>query len=394
MGYLYRPKYKDRHGQIRESAVFWCQYYASGKPVRESTGETLETKAKKFLQRQEGKIAEGRPVTVNADRIKFSELTKAVEDDYQLNGKKTLKDLQDRLRLHILPVFGHRRATSITAGDIRQYTRQRMSEERKTKSGKLMRVANATINRELAIIKRAYKLAIKDGLLYHMPGISMLEENNVRKGFFEPEQVQAVLRHLPEDVQAVSKFGNITGWRKAECLHLKWDGGVDFNGGSVRVEESKNGDAQEFPLTEELRALLENQWMRRCEIQQKTGTVDPCVFIWFRGKRAGRRMKSFRGSWETACEAAGLPDKLFHDFRRTSVRRSARTAGLHQKLAMSLSGHKTDSVFRRYDIISKGDLSMAAAALNNAARIEVASVADKDTDKDGLRKDAAATLTD
>ena len=207
MGYLYRPKYKDRHGQIRESAVFWCQYYASGKPVRESTGETLETKAKKFLQRQEGKIAEGRPVTVNADRIKFSELTKAVEDDYQLNGKKTLKDLQDRLRLHILPVFGHRRATSITAGDIRQYTRQRMSEERKTKSGKLMRVANATINRELAIIKRAYKLAIKDGLLYHMPGISMLEENNVRKGFFEPEQVQAVLRHLPEDVQAVSKFG-------------------------------------------------------------------------------------------------------------------------------------------------------------------------------------------
>src|SRR5205823_12292782 len=128
---------------------------------------------------------------------------------------------------------------------------------------------------------------------------------------------------------------------KSECLRLDWDSGVDFNGGSVRIEESKNGDAREFPLTDELRALLVNQWTRRCEIQEKTGMVDSRVFIWFHGKRAGRRTKTWRGSWNAARKEAGMSDRLFHDFRRTAVRRSVRTAGLHQKLAMALSGHKT-----------------------------------------------------
>lgn len=376
MGYVYRPKYRDRQDEVKESRVYWCQYYANGRPVRESTGETMITKAEKFLKRQEGKIAEGKPVTVNANRIKFSELTQAVVYDYKENEHATLSDVETRLRLHILPVFGHRNAASISPPDILAYRTARKDAG----------AANATINRELSIIQRAYTLAIRNGLLYYAPAIVKLKENNVRKGFFEVEQFRAMLGHLPEDVQPVALFGNITGWRRGEVLKLEWRN-VDFRGGSVRLDvgTTKNDEGREFPLTDDLRELLERQRARTEEVQRKTGTIVPFVF-----HRNGRRIKDFRGAWKEACQKAGVPGMHFHDLRRTAVRRSTRSAGLHQKLAMALSGHKTDSVFRRYDIIAKSDLSVAASALNQAARIEAA---DKDADKDGSVKKVASKLS-
>jgi integrase len=178
---------------------------------------------------------------------------------------------------------------------------------------------------------------------------------------------EAAVPHLPKDLRPVATFGNITGWRKSEVIGLEWRN-VDLKGGSVRLDvgTTKNGEGREFPITDDLRELLEAQRTRTDDAQRKTETIIPWVF-----HRNGRRIKCFRGAWKAACRKAGLPARLYHDFRRTAVRRSVRTAGLHPKLAMALSGHKTDSVFRRYDIISKGDLSVAASALNDAARTEL-----------------------
>jgi integrase len=73
--------------------------------------------------------------------------------------------------------------------------------------------------------------------------------------------------------------------------------------------------------------------------------------------------KSYRKSWKTACRKAGLPGRIPHDFRRTAVRNLVR-AGVPEAVAMKMTGHKTRSVFERYNIVSQGDLNDAARKLD------------------------------
>jgi integrase len=74
--------------------------------------------------------------------------------------------------------------------------------------------------------------------------------------------------------------------------------------------------------------------------------------------RGGRQIKDFRGGWEQACKKAGVPELNFHDLRRTAVR-NMRRAGVPQVIRMKISGHKTNSMERRYDIVDVDDLGIA-----------------------------------
>jgi len=82
--------------------------------------------------------------------------------------------------------------------------------------------SNGTINRELSVIKKAFNLGIQKRIISDRPNISLLEENNVRKGFFEREQYESIRKHLPDWVKPVTDFAYITGWRKSEILSLQW----------------------------------------------------------------------------------------------------------------------------------------------------------------------------
>jgi integrase len=92
---------------------------------------------------------------------------------------------------------------------------------------------------------------------------------------------------------------------------------VDFAARTVRLEPgtTRNGEGRMFPFTPELRALLEGQRQRIAIVQSKAGRIIPNVF-----HRDGEPIKSFRGAWATALEAAGVAGRLFHDLRRTAVR--------------------------------------------------------------------------
>ena len=104
--------------------------------------------------------------------------------------------------------------------------------------------------------------------------------------------------------------------------------------------------------------MLEHQRAITDSLQRRLGLVCPYVF-----HREGRAIKSFRTEFRTACAEAGCPGRLLHDFRRTAVRNLVR-AGIPERVAMQLTGHKTRSVFERYNIVSAGDLRDAAKRID------------------------------
>jgi integrase len=104
-------------------------------------------------------------------------------------------------------------------------------------------------------------LAVKGERLQRMPYIEMLTEHNTRRGFFERPQFEAVRAHLPAYAQPAATFAYITGWRlKSEILTLQWRQ-VGFRASVAQLEPgtTKNREGRTFPMTPELRALLEAQ---------------------------------------------------------------------------------------------------------------------------------------
>jgi len=87
----------------------------------------------------------------------------------------------------------------------------------------------------------------------------------------------------------------------------------------------------------------------------------------------GEVVKDFRGTWNALTERAGVPGLLFHDFRRSSVRNMIRR-GVPQKTARTVSGHKTDSVFARYNIVSEDDIRDAARKIEAGAKAALSGV--------------------
>ena len=370
MGSLYRRKWKDKNGRVRESSVWWIKYYRDGRPFRESSGTEKKNEARRLLNSREGGVAKGLPITPKVTRVRFAELAEDVVNDYRVNSKPSLPDLQGRFRLHILPFFGHRRAASITTPDINKFVLGRQEAG----------ASNGEINRELTAIKRTFSLGMQSAKILHRPHIPMLKENNVRQGFFECEEFEAVRSNLPESLRGIVTFAYITGWRvRSEVLTLEWRQ-VDFRTGTVSLDPgtTKNGEGRIFHFTAELRSMLEAQRACTDQVQRQEGRFVTRVF-----HRNGKAIAGFRKAWERACYNAGLPCKveterrsdgtvritkikaqnILHDFRRTAVRNLVR-AGVPEQVAMKMTGHKTRSVFERYNIVSPADLEEASRRLD------------------------------
>ena len=131
---------------------------------------------------------------------------------------------------------------------------------------------------------------------------------------------------------------------------------VDRDAGAIRlrVEAAKTGRGRTVMLEGDLAELIDRRWQAR--LFEKGGNVRVAALVFH---REGEPVGDFRKAWATACQAAGVPDKLFHDLRRTAARNMVR-AGVPERVAMAVTGHLTRSMFDRYNIVSEDDLRMAA----------------------------------
>ena len=379
MGNVYR-----RQG----SKKLWIKYLQHGRVIRESTETENLVEARRLLRNREGQVAHGMPVAPDVGRITLDEATKDILNDYAMNRKKTLQGTKRLIELHLAPYFGNRRLISITTSDLRAYVTKRLAEGyvvRRKRAGKRavgespleevrQPVSAAQVNRELTVLKRMFSLAIQAAKLHTKPHFPMLRENNVRKGFFERDQYLSVRKHLPEAMRPIVTFAYVTGWRiNSEVLPLQWRQ-VDLAAGEVRLDPgtTKNGEGRVFYLTPELKALLQEQRDRADQIQRDNAMIVQHVFFHDKSMKDGgpalRTGKSISGhgfyqAWRRARLTAGCPGSIPHDFRRTAIRNMVR-AGIPERVAMALSGHKTRSVFDRYNIVSEGDLREAARRLS------------------------------
>jgi integrase len=321
--------------------IWWFAYTKNGVRVPESSGSEDQEEAKRQLAVRLGEIASGRDIA--PDKATIADLCQLVLTDYRMRKLRDLPTVKWRYEAHIQPAIGSLRASRFTPRQARLYVDVRRQES----------ASDATINRELAIVRRAFSLALREDppLVRRAPYIPKLEEDNVRQGFIEQGQYLALRSALPEHLKTVLVVGYHCGNRLGELRKLRWPQ-VDMVAGEIRIErkQAKGKKGRVLPIYGDMQEWLEWQRERRalgCDL----------VFHW-NGKPLGSHLKG----WDKACTKAELDGLHFHDLRRSAVRNMER-AGIPRHVAMSISGHRTEAVYRRYDIVVESDLKAAGEKL-------------------------------
>jgi integrase len=373
-----QPRRERGEGRLwRMGKIWWIQYYVHGRQVRESSRSKTQAVAKRLLKRRLGEVNAGLVTPASIQRLRYENLRAAFLADYRTNNRKSLYtnragEEQVCGIKHLDSAFKGYRATDIPGDPIRDFISKRQAEG----------APNSTINRSLAALRRMYFLAKKDGKLRDVPHIPMLKEPPARKGFLEHGEFQRLRQALPEHVRPLLTLGFYTGMRLGELKKLRWSN-VDLFDRQIRLDPgtTKNDESRLIPLMGELPEML--------GILRQQNPRGDFVFT-----RSGKPVGSFRKAWSRACIEAGLArfrcricqseltkerkcptcgtkiavsravyeGLIFHDLRRTGVRNLVR-AGVPERVAQAISGHKTRAVFERYNIVSERDLKEAGHKL-------------------------------
>ena len=375
-----RPKGTGCVYQRPDSPVWWIKYSRNGKPYRESAKTTNQRKAENFLKTRLAEIATGTFLGPQAERVRVEDLADDFLREYRINGRKSLDDVQARWDLHLKPFFGVLRAKDVTSDLIARYVDARQRQAAK----------NATINRELAVLKRMYRIGHQatPPKVLRMTAFPHLKENNVRKGFLDDNQYRKLVDGTERWFRALVECGRTYGWRVSELLGMQVNQ-VDLDQRVIRLEPgtTKNTDGREVFMTDAVRKLLS-----ACVMGKQP---DDAVFT----RPNGKPVLSFRGTWEKECTRAGVgqlvcahcsePNDttaackkcgfkgtrysglIFHDLRRTAAR-NLRRAGIAETVIMKIGGWRTRSVFERYAIVSRNDIQDAMRKLQTSeAELEI-----------------------
>ena len=295
--------------------------------------------------------------------IPFEQLANTLLLDYRVNGNKSLERAQSSIKW-LRRFFGDIPMDTVKRRHIQQYKLWRLQETNEP--------ANGTINRELSALKRMFQLAVIDDLILEAPKFpEALKENNVREGFINQGEFQRIREAAPEFLKPYLIMLFETGFRKREAMGLIWDevhdgpestGKVSLTENKIILKHSatKSGRGRVVYLTENLRNTLQSQK----SLRDQTDPSFPWVF--FRRLQTGRlkKVKNLEKAWrKTKIDAETPHDFWIHDFRRSAIRNMDR-AGISQRVAMEISGHKTRAIFDRYNIINENDLQEAANKLS------------------------------
>ncbi len=258
---------------------------------------------------------------------------------YSRGNKKTWKD--DEMTVSkFIGFFGNVPLESLDLDQVERYKQHRKEQflERRGRS-----ITAATLNRELACLKSVVNKALLNRRLDRNPilGLKLQREHNARDRVLSQEEFSKLLAACSEHLKPIVKLAYLTGMRKGEITGLRWNQ-IDFKNRviSLTAADTKTKEKREIPLSETLTETFSR-------IPRVLGS--PNVFV-FRGEPIWRISTAFNA----ACRRAEIDNFRFHDLRHCAIT-NFRKAGVSDKVTMSISGHKTASMFRRYDSVDRED---------------------------------------
>jgi integrase len=305
-----------------------------GNIERTSTGKRTKGEAQAVLTARIAEIRAGQGVKVD-NALRVSDLYDLVLADYDAKGNKSTPDLEQRWRDHLQPFFGQTRARAVDSDMVDRYVAKRRQAH----------ASKALINRELAILRRAFKLGVQKKKVPYVPHFSLFDEsNNVRKGTLTPEQYRALDSVIASHTEApfllpFFRLAAQRGTRRGELIKLRVSE-VFLDDNVVTFRDTKNGEDRTVPIPADCRDLLKAMCAGK--------NADDAVFTW----PDGSAVSDFRDLWAKVTTEAGVPGLLVHDLRRAGATLLI-NAGLSEKEAMSITGHKTRATFDRYHIVNK-----------------------------------------
>ena len=335
--------------------VWYAQYYRDGRQIRVSTKTAVKQEALAVLRKLMGDTERGLAPVSDTRKLRYRDLRAALLANYTEKGNKSLvtraNGEETIIGLAQLDnFFGYdTEHPGPRVAEISTETGRAFAEKRRSEG-----TGNATINRSLACLRRMLRLAWEEKKIQYVPVIRLLKEPPARRGFVELQKFEELIAQFPPYLKPYITFLYFCGGRSGEAELIEWTQ-VDLKRKIIRIEDdqTKDKEAREIPLPDRLALMLDR-------IHPKTGQVFDTTNI--------------RKTWQRACAAIGVgriidvPGKKYdpryegltlHDFRRSAIRNLVTLAGVREKVAMEITGHKTRSVFDRYHIVDTADVSHA-----------------------------------
>ena len=327
---------------------YWIEYYIDGQRKRERIGHSKLAAENRFREVQTAKV-EGRYIkNVKGVKLTLNELRKWYLSLSEVRNLSTYNTLLSRVA-HPVRIIGESKyASSLSLDDIEHYRLSRGQEE--SRWSKNNKVTAATINKEISAFKSMLNFAVKYGKIESNPIIkaAKLKDDNVRQRIISQNELENLLSFSPVHLKPILKMAYYEPMRKEEIIGLTWDE-IDLQSNFIRLSANrtkgkKNGRSIPIhPLIKEMlyslpRSITTNR-----------------VFLYLDKQGRYRPFKGFSRSWNRVRKLAGLNDVVFHDFRHTAIT-NMRKAGNPPSVIMKASGHKTMSMFLRYNLVDDEDL--------------------------------------
>jgi integrase len=334
--------------------VWWCQYNLDGRTYRESTKKDNPEDAQKYLSHRLKQVGAAQLgvaafVTPKSQRLTVAQLVESLRADFRLRGKASPQNLCHLAKLET--DFGTFRASQLSSDEITKYIERRKAAGDKP----------ASINRTTQLLGQSFRFAVRNGHLTKVPFITRLSEaGNARKGFVSPADFEKICAELHPDLRDFARFSHATGMRRGEVSSLRW---ASVRGDTIVLdgENSKNGHGRVIPMVgPELEGILQRR--RAARKITVDGVTQISEFIFSRVEQGKVvPIKYCWKAWQGAAKRAGFAGVLWHDLRRCAVRNLI-LAGVPQATAKMISGHRSDSLFSRYNIIVESQVADALTA--------------------------------
>jgi integrase len=331
-------------GLFKRNKVWWMTFVYQGRQIRRSTECTDRRLAEAVLGKIKVKLVEGRYF----DRLEeqertFEEMVERYVAERVVGASRHGERRARGVLAHLLPVFGKKTLVQVTPKEIAAYKWKRQQAG----------AAPATIVKELALMKTAFNIAIREWEWCRdnpVCRVSMGKVNNARVRYCDDETLARIYQACPTWLQPIVMLARYTGLRRENVVCLQWEQ-VDLTRGLIILDHTKNGDRLGIPLCDPAMRTLET-------VRPSRPLASGPVFLQHTEDKEPVTPDMVTTAFRRACESVGVMNFRFHDLRHTFASALVQK-GVDLYRVQRLLGHRDGRMTQRYAHLAPENLREA-----------------------------------